>query len=276
MDPMPTTIRSSFLPLVTLLLALGPALGCGSNDTSTLDASQQVDNPDTLGNDRPGSVHCGDDVCDFGIEADGVCCYEDDAQGQCLAQGDDCGGDQYGFGCDGPEDCEGGKSCCLSDQPRTGTCQAACTTDTLCHTHLDCLRFERCTPLPPSSLGYASCTSPDVRETPGFEGEGRVFCGDDVTACDKGDSCCVKGKLSTCRLECEDDEQARRCDGPEDCMAPELCAIEDGETRCIDATGMSTDGEPFVCHDSMDCSDYGCEPREGAPLLGFCNPNTGT
>ena len=280
MDPHAHDAPKLLPPVGRSAAPLGPTLGCSDDsddsDDSDAAATARSDDPSTLGDDRAGHVHCGDDVCDFGIETDGVCCYEDDAQGQCMSPREDCGGDFHGFGCDGPEDCEDGDRCCNYDQPRTGSCQATCgTSGTICHTQADCLSFEHCEPITTASLGYAHCVSDEVRETPGFEGKG-VFCGDDETACAEGEVCCVTGAGSTCRSACEDDELTRRCDGPEDCTAPEECAIEYGSTRCIDATGMPTDGEPFVCHDYEDCSGYGCEPREGAPLLGFCNPHTGT
>ncbi len=257
----------------TLFLLWALACVCGDNRAgSAIDAGPDAgDIALSPGDDRIGWVSCGDAACSTGA-GDTVCCYEDEPAGECISPRIACGVDEQGFGCDGPEDCAANETCCLFDD-RTGWCHQACAQDTLCHTRADCDAHETCESI---ARGYARCTSSDQRGTPGHDGAGVVFCGSELLVCSDGEICCVRGSDPRCAVGCESDELARRCDGPEDCDAPNLCAIEAGATRCIDPTGMSTDGEPFVCHDSEDCSGYGCEPRQTVPELGFCNPNTGT
>lgn len=260
-------------PLRHLLVVSLVCLACACDDgPSPAAADAGGDAGPARGDSRSGWVSCGADACKVGKEQ-AVCCYEADPAGACISPRIACGTDEQGFGCDGPEDCGSDDVCCLLDGDAVGWCVASCTLDRVCHTHGDCEAYERCEPM---AHGYGRCTSDDVRTTPGHDGEGVVFCGDATHVCGVGERCCVDDDGARCSSTCASGESTRACDGPEDCSAPDLCAIEGLSTRCIDPAGMSTDGEPFVCHDSEDCSGYGCEPRKRIPELGFCNPETGT
>jgi hypothetical protein len=148
----------------------GPAIpgpGPGGLDMATPDPASSVDlaqppkeeDPDPpmsepdLAPPTPGDtagVACGDDVCG-------------DQKYCCLGVGvrycespttvADCAAGKK-VRCDGPEDCSGGKSCCINDYG--SSCQTDCAAEPeMCHTSADCTEADYCCVRP---SGYFSCS----------------------------------------------------------------------------------------------------------------------
>ncbi len=111
----------------------------GPSDNGGEGSAGAVDDPDTLGDDRPGAIACGDGPsCAAGQK----CCAARFAVGntECKAS---CGGDIEAV-CDGPEDCPNGQFCCSGIMK--SYCGTSCGGDfTGCHTaEDDCQPNQEC------------------------------------------------------------------------------------------------------------------------------------
>jgi len=100
----------------------------------------------------PGTVLCGTTKCTI---ATSYCCVPLVGAGECKDNGASCSGSTVK--CDGPEDCEGSQSCCLSTFPSQATCQpSGCATVVCGGTPSVCPQGKSCKPYA-LVQGYYTC-----------------------------------------------------------------------------------------------------------------------
>lgn len=140
----------------------------GDADGGTTGVVDEADDPSTPGNDSPEATACTDTVsCGYASQS---CCVSGVGDAECI-DGNTCpaGGliPAARTVCDGPEDCDGGKVCCVAVNPTgaTNSCEDSCADVSgligvwqLCHTDDDC----------PSDKG--SCAADDTFPFWGFCG----------------------------------------------------------------------------------------------------------